>query len=158
MVLSITLIVHTLTVILWIGGLAFVTTVIFPIIYTTKEPLQKVLLFQRIEHRYVKIAKTYAVITAASGFLMLFWTGFYRALFTWRGMGLTLMALMGLFWLVLLFGLEPILIKRLLKLAEKGERDPNAIFGLLNRFHWVMLALSLAAGAGGVTYAHGIWP
>lgn len=158
MLLSFSLIIHVLTVILWIGGTAFVTTVIFPLIYATKDPLQKVLLFQRVEHRYVNIARSYAVIAAASGFLNLFLMGFYRILFTWRGIGLTLMVLVGVFWLVLLFGLEGIVIKRLLKMAETGERDPNVIFGILNRFHWVLLTLSLAAAAGGISFAHGIWP
>ena len=68
-------IIHILTVILWIGGLAFVTVIVLPMAIKTPDALQKVLLFQRIEHRFASLARIYNVVTGASGFVMLFTTG-----------------------------------------------------------------------------------
>jgi uncharacterized membrane protein len=57
MFLTILLIIHVMGVIIWIGGVAFVTTVIFPLMYQTEGSLEKALLFQRVEHRFAGMVR-----------------------------------------------------------------------------------------------------
>ena len=150
-------IIHVLTVILWIGGLAFVTTMVFPLIFKTPDALQKVLLFQRIEHKFAKVARYYNLIVGVSGFIMVAMRGWHRVMFTKAGAGLTVMTAIWIFWFIMLFGLEPIVIKKMLENMAKGgdKMDIDGIFAKLNRMHWVMMAVSLIAAAAGITFAHG---
>lgn len=150
-------IVHLLTVILWIGGLAFVTIIVLPMAIKTPDALQKVLLFQRVEHRFAKIARAYNLITGISGFAMMFLMGWQKVLFTRPGIPLTFMMLVWIFWFVMLFGLEPLIIKKMLENMAKGgaKMDIDSIFGRLNKMHYMMVAISLAASAAGAMVAHG---
>ncbi len=43
--------VHVLGVVIWIGGVAFVTIIVFPMILRLEGSLEKVIFFQGIEHR-----------------------------------------------------------------------------------------------------------
>ncbi|MBI5642146.1 MAG: hypothetical protein HY954_01575 [Deltaproteobacteria bacterium] len=150
-------IVHLLTVILWIGGLAFVTMIVLPMAIKTPDALQKVLMFQRIEHRFASIARAYNLITGISGFIMMFMMGWHKLLFTRAGIPLTVMTMVWVFWFVMLFGLEPIIIKKMLEnMAKSGaQMDIDGVFKKLNRMHWFMVAISLAAAAAGALVAHG---
>ncbi|HLC19232.1 MAG TPA: hypothetical protein VJM57_09500 [Thermodesulfobacteriota bacterium] len=150
-------IIHVLTVILWIGGLAFVTMMVFPVIFKTPEPLQKVLLFQRIEHRFARVARVYNLITGITGFAMVFYMGWHTVYFTRAGIPLLVMTLIWLFWLVMLFGLEPIIIRRMLDtmVKERETMDIDGIFRKMNRMHWALLAASLVAATAGAVFAHG---
>lgn len=151
-------IVHVLTVILWIGGLAFVTSIVLPMAIKTPDALQKVLLFQRVEHRFAGLARIYVVITGVSGFAMIFTTDWYRLLFTMAGLALTVMTLIWVFWFVMLFGLEPLIIRKMLENMAKGgtKLEIDAVFKRLNAVHWVMVFISLVAAAAGVFVAHGV--
>lgn len=150
-------IIHLLTVILWIGGLAFVTMIVLPMAIKTPDALQKVLLFQRVEHRFARIARFYNLATGVTGFAMIFMTGWYQTLFTRGGIPLTVMTLVWVFWFVMLFGLEPIIIRRMLDNMAKGgaKLEIDAIFIRLNRLHYFMVAISLVASAAGALLAHG---
>ena len=149
-------IIHLLAVIIWIGGLAFVTVIIFPVIFKTPDPLQKVLTFQRIEHRFAKIARYFVVLVGLSGFSMLFITGWHRALFTLAGLPLTFMTLVWVFWMIMLFGVEPLVIKKMLErmAKEPEEMTIDSVFKRVNRMHWVLLFVSLLASTAGAITAH----
>jgi uncharacterized membrane protein len=153
-------IIHVITVILWIGGLAFVTAIVLPMAIKTPDALQKVLLFQRVEHRFARLARAYNLITGATGLAMLIMMGWHRLLFTRAGIPLTFMTLVWVFWFVMLFGLEPVVIRKMLdQMARQGaQMDIDAIFRRLNRMHWLMVLVSLAAAAAGVLTAHGARP
>jgi len=150
-------IIHLLTVILWIGGLAFVTVIMLPITLSTKDSLQKVLSFQRVEHRFAKQARIYNVITGASGFAMLYITGWHNLLFTGQGIPLTVMTMIWVFWFVMLWGLEPLIIRKMLEKMLKGEEkmDIDGVFRKMFVLHWVLMAVSLVAAAAGALTAHG---
>ena len=55
-------------------------------------------------------------------------------------------------------GLEPFVIKKMLaNMMTPGKNvDIDAIFIRMNRLHWFMVAISLAASVAGVLTAHGI--
>jgi len=150
-------IIHLLTVILWIGGLAFITTMVFPIIIRTKDPLGKVLLFQKIEHRFAGTARIYNLITGASGIIMVLLMGWQSALLTRQGLPLLIMALIWVFWFVMLFGLEPLVIKKMLKrmMSNSDKMDIDAVFSRMNKMHWLLLVVSLLAATCGAIFAHG---
>jgi len=150
-------IIHLIAVILWIGGLAFITTMVFPIIIRTKDPLGKVLLFQKIEHRFAATARIYNLITGASGIIMVLLMGWQSALFTRSSIPLLVMALIWVFWFIMLFGLEPLVIRKMLERMMKNSEDMDidGVFSRMNRLHWILLVVSLIAATGGAIFAHG---
>lgn len=152
-------VVHILAVILWIGGLAFVTGIVLPMAIKTPDHLQKVLTFQRVEHRFAPLAKYYNIITGISGFAMVWMNGWQGLYFTSTraGVALTFMTGVWVFWFVMLVGLEPIVIRKMLeRMAREGATmDIDGIFRKVKKLHWVMVAVSLAAVAAGAVLAHG---
>jgi len=148
---------HLLTVILWIGGLAFITGIVFPIIIKTQDPLAKVLLFQKIEHRFSRLAKIYNLITGATGIIMVLLMGWQSVIFTRQGLPLLIMALIWVFWFVMLFGLEPLVIRKMLERMMKNsdKMDIDAVFSRMNKMHWFLLIISLIAASCGAIFAHG---
>jgi len=150
-------IIHLLTVILWIGGLAFVTIIILPMAIRNPDALGKVLMFQRVEHKFAPMARIYVLITGITGFVMVFLMGWHRLYFTRAGAPLTVMTLIWVFWFVMLWGLEPLVIKKMLeKMAKSGEKmEIETIFARMNRLHWMMVIISLVAATAGALVAHG---
>ncbi|MCK4847217.1 MAG: hypothetical protein KAS88_06035, partial [Deltaproteobacteria bacterium] len=118
--------VHLLTVILWIGGLGFITILMLPMIIRMEDPLGKVLLFNRIEQKFAPLARVYNVIVGVSGFTLLYMTGAYRDIFTFtiESLPLLFMAVVWVFWAVMLFVLEPIVVR---KMIEKMQRSGEAV-------------------------------
>ena len=152
-------IVHLLTVILWIGGLGFITTMVFPIILRTPDALAKVLLFRRIEHRFAGTARIYNLVTGASGIVMVLLMG-WQSLYTKRqGLPLLVMTLIWVFWFVMLFGLEPLIIRKMLErmMKDTEKMDIDAVFSRMNRMHWLLLVVSLIAATSGAVFAHGLF-
>jgi uncharacterized membrane protein len=152
-------IIHVLTVILWIGGLAFITVLILPMVVKMPDALQKVLLFQRIEHKFAPLARVYAAITGISGFVMFYIMNLQSSLFSLTSLPLLFMITVWIFWVVMLFGLEPIIIKKMLdKMAGSGEKmEIEIVFLRMNRLHWLLLFLSLAASAAGAIFSHDLF-
>ncbi|MEE9614265.1 MAG: hypothetical protein V3W31_04835 [Thermodesulfobacteriota bacterium] len=157
MLFSLMHIVHVLGVILWIGGLGFITILIFPLLLRSRNPLEKVLLFRRIEHKFAPLARVYNLVVGVSGFVMLFVAGWHNILFTSQGRLLLFMVIVWTFWAVMLFGLEPLVVKRMLdKMTESDEEmDIDGIFRMMNKLHWLLLFVSLTAASAGVLFAHG---
>ncbi len=160
MIFSLLHIIHVLTVILWIGGLAFITFLILPMIVKMPNPLEKVLLFQRIEHRFAPAARIYSAVVGISGFAMFFMMDLQHVIFTGESLSLLFMIIVWIFWTVMLFGLEPLIIKRLLdRLAsQKGDGlEIEDVFKRMNVLHLALLFISLAAAASGAIFAHGFF-
>jgi len=150
-------IIHLVFTVVWIGGLAFITINVFPALIRTPDPLEKAIQFQRIEHKFAPMAKWYSMIVGLSGFYMMFKNGWEAMLFTKAGFPLTFMLVMWIFWTVLLWGLEPLVIKKMLERMKNNDPDLNIdkIFIGMNRMHWVLLALSLVTVVMGALVSHG---
>jgi len=148
--------VHVLAVLLWIGGVAFVTTTLLPACRALAEPDQRIALFETLEHRFAWQARITTVAAGASGFwlahrLDLWWRFAAGAEWWWMH---TMVGLWGIFTLML-FVLEPFVLRRWF--AEQARRDPERVFARIERMHRVLLALSLATVAGAVAGSHGGW-
>ena len=139
---------HVLSVVLWIGGVAFVTTILIPALRRNGNDYA---LFEKLEHRFGLQAKFSTQIAMISGFAMLHLSnGWSRLADTWWMWAM--IATWAIFTLML-FVLEPWLIHRWLK--QKAQVDPAGTMLLLQRLHIILLALSLITVAGGVIGAHG---
>lgn len=63
---------HVLAVVLWIGGVAMVTTVLIPAIKKLKSKEDQIHTFEQIEGRFALQAKITTLITAITGFYMMY--------------------------------------------------------------------------------------
>ena len=147
---------HVTTIVLWIGGVAFVTIIIFPMLLGMEDSFEKVLMFQRVENKFARHARYYAGIAGITGGILLSITGQYKELFTRNTVGVSFMLLVWLFYaLVLIF--EKTVFGVLF--SDPKKLDASKIFFRLNVFHWAILGLSLAAvfigvwsGDGGIFF------
>lgn len=144
---------HVLAVVIWIGGVAMVTSVILPAISSMTTPAERIASFERIERRFALQARVATVLTAATGFYMVhkldLWDRFLNLQYWWMH------AMVGI-WAVftfVLFVLEPLVLHRWFD--ERARRNPEGTFRLVERLHWVLLTLSLVTTFCAVAGAHG---
>lgn len=144
---------HVLAVVLWIGGVAFVTTVLISAIKQLPDGEKRYQLFESLEGRFAFQAKITTLITGVSGFYMVgylnAWERYLHLEFWW-------MHLMTLIWLIftlVLFVLEPLFLHRWFETQAKLNSDKT--FRKIHRMHIILLSLSLVTVLGTVAGAHG---
>lgn len=151
--LTLARIIHILAVVLWIGGVAMVTTVIIPAVKRMKSKAEQMETFERIEGRFSMQAKITTLITAISGFYMLYaldgWHRFLELRFWW----IHAMTLVWLIFSIVLYLLEPLLLHRLFK--KYVLENPEKTFNIIHKAHWVLLTLSLITIIGAIAGSHG---
>ena len=144
---------HVLGVVLWIGGVAMVTTVLLPAARRLKTPAERVAFFEEIERGFAAQSRVTTLVVGASGFYLVhgldLWQRFVRAEYWWMH---AMVAVWVLFTLVL-FVLEPLLLHRWF--VDYARRAPDAAFRLVTRLHWALLAVSLVTVAGAAAGSHG---
>jgi uncharacterized membrane protein len=145
---------HVLVVVLWIGGVAFVTTVLLPAVRDLHAPAERVVFFEIVERRFGRQARVTTVLAGLSGFYMLvrldLWDRFLSVEYWW----MHAMVAVWLLFTLMLFVAEPLFLDRWLLARAKAR--PEATFGLIERLHWILLALSLIALIGAVLGSHGM--
>jgi uncharacterized membrane protein len=139
---------HVIGVVIWIGGVAFVTMILLPLIHVMTDPMEKAMLFQRVEHRFSRIVKVVIILVGVTGLYNLHQKGLYIIMPTLQGFWLDLMIAVYLFYALLIFGLEKALFKRIFK--DVKQLNADQIFFRMSVFHWAVLALSLLAVGAGV--------
>ena len=146
-------ILHVLGVVIWIGSVAFVTTVVLPTIRSIPDAQKQLVLFESIESRFAWQARAVTLITGLSGFYMLYsldaWDRFLDASFWW----VHLMTFVWLVFTLVLFIFEPLFLHRWFH--EAAQENPGRSFRILQRLHWILLTLSLIAIVGGVAGTRG---
>jgi|TARA_Y100000310_G_scaffold338034_1_gene426623 uncharacterized membrane protein len=146
-------VIHILGVVLWIGGVAFITTVLIPSISKTQDPEDRLKLFESLEGRFGIQAKLTTLLTGLSGAYMLqvmdAWSRYLSLQFWW----LHLMTLVWVIFSLVLFVLEPLVLHKWFH--EHAIRDSARAFSILQVVHIVLLGLSLSAIAGAMGGAHG---
>ena len=143
---------HVVSVVMWIGGVAFVTTTAMPAIRAAEPPERRLAAFHRFERRFVWQARIWVLLAGASGVWMTqsggLWDRFSDPAFWW-------MHAMVAVWLVffaMLFVIEPLVLQRRMTASSQPERD----FDRMERMHRVVLALALTAVIGAAAGSRGL--
>lgn len=142
--------VHVLAIILWIGGVGFVTLVLIPSIAETP-PAERMVSFHRLEGRFAPLARILVLAAGVSGFWMVWrtdmWNRFAEPQFWWMHAMVAVWAAFA----IMLFILEPLVLHR--RMAHSPS--PEADFAKLRRMHQLLLAFSLVAAGGAAAGSHG---
>jgi uncharacterized membrane protein len=145
---------HVVGVVLWIGGVAFVTTTLIPALRKMQDPGDRLALFEKLEGRFASQARIVTLITGVSGFYMLDymqgWGQYLQPRFWW----IHAMTLVWLIFTLVLFVLEPLVLHR--KFREMARKDSELTFKRLQRTHRFLLLLSLLTVLGTVAGVHGL--
>lgn len=146
-------VIHVLAVVLWIGGVAMVTTVILPAVRKMKSKEDKIDTFEKIEGRFSLQAKITTLITAITGFYMIYemdaWSRYTDPKYWW----IIAMTVVWFLFTMVLFVLEPFVLQKLYK--KYTAKDPDKAFAFIQKFHWVLLTFSLITMVGAVAGSHG---
>jgi len=144
---------HVLGVVLWIGGVAMVTTVLLPASKRMKTPAERVMFFETVERGFALQSRVTTLVTGLSGLYLVhslgLWQRFAHPEFWW----MHAMVLVWILFTLVLFVLEPLFLNRWL--IERAKRNPDSTFALVTRLHWILLVVSLVVVAGAVAGSHG---
>ncbi|NWF92154.1 MAG: hypothetical protein HXY46_04520 [Syntrophaceae bacterium] len=105
---------HVLAVIVWIGGVAFVTAIVFPFLGRMEDSMAKVSFFMGFEKRFQFLAKILVIIAGATGILLFLERGGFGSLTNEEALLLGYKFLVWLFYFALLFGAEKRLMATLI--------------------------------------------
>jgi uncharacterized membrane protein len=146
--------IHVIFVVLWVGGVAFVTTVLLPSIRGLKSPRERMQFFHHIERRFAWQARISTAVVGLSGLDMIYrldlWARFRNGGYWW----MHAMLAVWLIFTVMLFVAEPFVLDRWL-LAQSQSR-PEATFRLIEWLHRFLLVVSLVTILGAVAGSHGL--
>jgi uncharacterized membrane protein len=139
--------IHVFAVVVWIGGLAMVTTVILPIVQRGGK--ERLALLEAVERRFIWQARIATLLVAVSGLYMVgrldLWDRFRTIEFWW----MHAMVLLWMIFTLILFIGEP-LIK--LRQRTRYAQVVDARLVRMQWLHWALLVLSaitiVAAVAG----------
>jgi uncharacterized membrane protein len=145
---------HVAGVVLWIGGVAFVTTVLIPALRNLPEAEQRLEWFERLENRFATQARIVTLLTGLSGFYMLHtldaWDRYLSAEYWW----VHAMTIVWLIFTLVLFVLEPLVLHRLFQ--KKARQNSTKAFKVIHRMHWLLLGISMLAIVGAVAGSRGV--
>lgn len=154
--LTLARVLHVLAVVVWIGGVAIVTTALLPAIRRGELGDDWLAAFRAIERRFVWQARVAILIVGATGVYMIaaadLWARFGSAAYWWMH---AMVGVWGIFALGL-FLVEPLIIDP--RLPRWASRKRTATFGWLAAAHWLLLMLSLITIIGAVAGSHGWLP
>ena len=145
---------HVLAVVLWIGGVGFVTMVLLPAVRNLQAPADRIVFFETMERRFGGQTRWTTTLAGLTGFYMLvrldLWDRFLSVAYWWMH------AMVGVWFVftLMLFVAEPLFLHR--RLLGRAEVEPEATFKLVERLHRVLLAISLITLLGAVLGSHGL--
>lgn len=144
---------HVFGVVLWIGGVGFVTTVLLPSVRRMSKPEERVAFFEKIEGRFAWQARGTTLLVGATGFYMAYaldlWDRFTQPGYWW----MHAMVLVWAVFTVMLFVAEPLFLHRWF--LARARSKPAETFRLIQIMHWILLAISLVTVLGAVMGSHG---
>lgn len=146
-------VIHIIAVILWIGGVAMVTTVIIPAIRKMKSREEQIETFEAIEGKFAIQAKVTTLLTGLTGFYMLYEFDAWDRYLDYRFWWIHAMTLVWIIFTLILYVLEPFVLHRIFR--KYTTKNPERTFKIMHRVHWILLILSLITTAGAVAGSHG---
>lgn len=145
---------HILSIVIWIGGVSFVTVVLIPLLRTNKD-MDSLTLFNQIENRFAYIARAVVLIAGISGFYMVYqlnaWDRFFDLTFFW----MHAMLILWLMFMVALFIVEPFFLKDHGRMVKQNHNISN--LRKTQIVHWILLSLSLVVVVISVLGANGFF-
>src|SRR6185437_10059312 len=79
--------IHVVAVVIWIGGVAFVTMIVLPILRARREPGGSMTVFRAVEKRFARLARGAVLFAGLSGLYLLnrldLWNRFLSPRFWW---------------------------------------------------------------------------
>jgi uncharacterized membrane protein len=142
---------HVLSVVHWIGGVAFVTLVALPLSRAKADAARGWALFEAIERRFAAQVRVSIPLAGLTGLWMVWrldlWTAFADPSLWW----LTAMVAVWALFMLIVFVVEPIAHRRLTAMAA---RDPRAVLKRVFRAHLVLLAAAAVTIVGAVAGSH----
>lgn len=145
---------HVASVVIWIGGVAFVTTVLLPAVRGLKAPEERMQWFDQIERRFAWQARIWTVMVGLTGFYMLYrldiWDRFRYAAYWW----IDAMVAVWLVFTVMLFIVEPLHLHRWL--LKQSESKSEIAYKRVEWLHRLLLFISLVTVLGAVMGSHGL--
>jgi uncharacterized membrane protein len=145
---------HVLGVVIRIGGVAMVTLVVLPALRRRDLGPNRLQVFEAIERRFAWHARFATLIVGLTGFYMTqrldLWDRFRSGEFWW----MHAMVCLWLLFTLLLFVAEPLVLHR--RFHARATPAPDSAFALLQRAHWLLLALSLVTILGAVAGSQGM--
>jgi len=143
--------IHVLSVVIWIGGVSFVTAIVFPVLGRMEDSMAKVSFFMGFEKRFQFLAKILVIIVGVTGIILFFNRGGFGSLNNEEAFLLGYKFIVWLLYFALLFGAE----KRLMATLVSPNTPVEKAFKRLTLFHWVVLILSLLAIISGIRLVRG---
>lgn len=145
---------HVVCVVIWIGGVAFVTMILIPSIKTISQENFQLELFEKLENKFALYARITTLLTGVSGFYMLeylhAWNRYLEFKFWW----LHLMTFIWIIFTLVLFVLEPLFLHRWFH--EIAIKNSKKAFRIIATLHIILLSISLLAVFFAVAGAHGL--
>ena len=145
---------HVVSVVTWIGGVGFVTTVLLPAVRCLNPPKDRMGLFHEIERRFAWQARVSTAVVGLTGFYMLYrldmWDRFRHGAYWW----IEAMIAVWLFFTLMLFVAEPFILRRW-RLGQ-SELKPEATFRRVEWLHRTLLFVSLITVLAAVMGSHGL--
>ena len=145
--------IHVLAIVLWIGGVAFVTLVVLPGIRRIRNPADRLAFFELVEGRFALQSRITTSLTGLSGVYMVealdLWSRFLEMRFWW----MHAMVAVWLLFTFVLFIAEPLFLHRWFR--ARAAIKPESTFAIVLAFHRILLVLSLVVVAGAAAGSHG---
>jgi uncharacterized membrane protein len=146
--------IHIVFVVLWIGGVGFVTTVLLPAIRSLKAPDERMAFFHAVEQQFAWQARISTGLVGLTGLYMLarldLWVRFLCGTYWW----MHAMVAVWLLFTVMLFVAEPLILDRWL--LARAEAEPEATYRLVEWLHRILLIVSLITVFGAAAGSHGL--
>ena len=147
--------IHILSIVIWMGGVAFVTMVLIPAIRNPSFKTEQLLIFNAVENRFASIARIVVILAGMSGFYMAdkmnAWGRFLEAQYFW----MHAMVLIWLMFVVALFVIEQNKKKNHGRMVKDGHNIED--LKKIQLVHIVILVLSLITIFISVLGAHGFF-
>ncbi len=145
---------HVLSIVFWIGGVGFVTTVMLPAVRRFKEAGERIAFFDAVERRFAWQARVTTLLAGLTGLYMVIrldlWGRFLYGSYWW----MHAMVILWLIFTIMLFIAEPLVLHRWLH--ARALADPEATLRLITRLHLFLLAASSVTVFGAVAGSHGL--
>ena len=147
--------IHVLSIVIWIGGVGFVTLVLLPSIRKSSFKTEQLSMFNTIESRFASIARVAVLLAGLSGFYMIYKLDAWNRFSEIQGFWMYAMVLVWLMFASAFFIVEPFFIKNHRRIVRDGHGISN--LQKTQIIHTVILTISLITIFISVLGAHGFF-